>query len=129
LVTAFEGAVGAASVTNRQSDDLKVFRQVLRMLREHAPPILPVRVRRVKNLGERAGCLGECGMVENLRGRPIRFEVFLDADLRGPLLIEALTHEWAHALGWTTNHPVFKFHTDLWGVAYAMAYRVVEGVI
>lgn len=101
--------------------------RLLKALRAGCPPVLPVQVRRVKGLRARQGCHGECALLEH-GGRNVAFSVRLDAGLREPALSDALLHEWAHALSWTTEHPEFIDHGHEWGLAMARVYRVWESM-
>lgn len=106
---------------------MTAYMRLLRALRDQAPPVLPVRVRRVKGLRRRHGCHGDCALVE-VDGRNVAFALRLDAALSSVGLVDGLLHEWAHALSWTTEHPSFDDHGPEWGLAMARAYRVWEGI-
>lgn len=109
-------------MTRKASD----YTRLLAALREKAPPVLPVRVLRVRGLKRSAGCHGECSVVQ--RGGRSVFLIRLDAALTGIALVDALLHEWSHALGWTTDHPSLAHHGPEWGLALSRSYTVWEGL-
>lgn len=99
-------------------------RRVLAALRAQLPPPHPVRVRQ-RFLKD---AIGQCSLVERSKSG-CRFEITLCSGMSSTLEWSALVHEWAHAFGWTTEHPDLDDHGALWGVAYAEAYRVAEKVL
>ena len=103
------------------------FRAVLGHLREHCPAAKPVVVR-TGWLG--AETAGECTR------RAERFVIRLGGHLDEDAAVEALLHEWAHALAW--NYTLDKLartpgldpegfqiaaHDEAWGCAYSRVWR------
>lgn len=96
----------------------KTMRQALRILREEAPPLFPVRVRRRRL----ETIWGQCRFVE--RGKTRYFSISVESRVPEPLVVETLIHEWAHAIAWQLGKTV-EDHGPEWGVAYARLYRLV----
>jgi hypothetical protein len=111
-------------VTDR---DYETFRAVLGHLREHCPAAKPVVVR--------TGWLGD-GTAGACTRRSERFVIRLSKYLDEDAAVEALLHEWAHALAW--NYTLDKLartprldpagfqiaaHDEAWGCAYSRVWR------
>lgn len=105
----------------------KAYRRLLRALREECAPLLPVAVR-VTSLPK--DWFGETSLSRDgtcfrilLRSRVV------DSDGVRPVtrqeLLDALVHEWAHALSWpgVPEAPHLERHGPEWGVAYAKCYQ------
>lgn len=98
----------------------------LRALREHCPPLLPVRVVRRKGLGRDHSAWGQCTLKKDAKGKPSRFLIELEADMVEPGLSHILIHEWAHALAWTTGKGTLHDHGSEFEHAVGRAYRAHE---
>jgi hypothetical protein len=97
------------------------FRAYVRALRANCPPDRPVEVRRFHIKSKVKGSELD-GYVEFSRDNS-RYLLRLHTALGYPLLIETLTHEWAHCLRGETDDGE---HDDRWGVCYARAFRAVD---
>lgn len=102
------------------------YRRVLAALREHCPTLLPVKVRRVR-LPRAARCVADCTLEIDRKGRAQAFVIRVSSKLPWLSATDALVHEWAHALSFTTQHPSFQDHGPEWGLAMSRCYLVVEG--
>jgi hypothetical protein len=110
--------------------DIQLFWRFARALRENAPPIVPVKVRRVpKVIVDCKPCGGSCSLVTDRKDRPLYFVIEIEKAIRGREMLDALEHEWGHAYAWTTNHPIHPEHGDAWGMARARCYRVLQGLL
>lgn len=105
-----------------------VFDRLLAALRVAAPPILPVQVRRVAGLPKHEGArvFGDCALIVDPRGRPTRFSIRVCRSGCKACMVDTLLHEWAHALGYTSDHPSVDDHGPEWGLQYARVLRVYE---
>lgn len=103
------------------------FPRLLRALREHCPPVLPVRVRRCA-MPDGLDAVADCRLMEDDEGRPSHFAIRVDARLPDVAACDALAHEVAHALSWTTEHPAFLEHGPEWGLAMSRVYRAQEAL-
>jgi len=92
---------------------LTKFRALLRRLREEAPPLLPVQVRRLLVADAQAECALRNGY----------FYIQIDPRLSWESTVDALLHEWAHALAWQEG-PYVEDHGPEWGLAYARCYTI-----
>lgn len=100
------------------------FKMVLAGLREHCPTVVPVRVRRCA-IPPRSRAVADCTL-HNTDGRPKNFTIRVSDKLPLVAQVDALIHEWAHALSLTTQHPSFLDHGPEWGLAMARCYHVVD---
>ncbi len=85
------------------------WRKVLNWLRREFP-LRKVRVRRMDIQHQ-----GECDLLNS------RFEIIIQKKQCFNLRLDALLHEWAHALTWHGNDS--DDHGSEWGLAYARLYR------
>lgn len=93
------------------------FRSMLRNLREHVPPLLPVRV----YVRDHVDGFGSASL-KLRRGRPSHFVVEIRRADR-QVMIDTLRHEWAHCLAWHDGPFCEGDHPDDWGIQYARCYR------
>lgn len=114
------------------SYDRARWRAYLRGLREECQPLLPVRVRLLKGPGsDMASCRrsydGESFIItiyETVRVRKTA-TTWSTHKLHRVEILDALIHEWAHALAWHEGHDALDTHDALWGVAFAKCYCAV----
>ena len=102
------------------------FRVVLAYLREHCPPLLSVGVRRCA-MPRGTNAVADCTLTLDRKGRPNIFTIRISKGLPSTSAVDALIHEWAHALSFTMQHPSFQDHGPEWGLAMSRCYLVVEG--
>lgn len=102
---------------------METYRKIIKLLKEHCPPQLPVSVRRVMLTGYDGQC----------RKKEGKFFIKINRDLNEKTAIDTLLHEWAHARCWTDHHDTLSLeewertvHGDHWGIAYAEVYRIFE---
>lgn len=95
---------------------------LLRRLRLKAPPRYPVRVER-RTDPDHPDAAATVDLTKR-RGR-LCFVISIPPEMPECLLCDALLHEWAHALTWTTD-PEVKHHGAEWGAAYARVYDIWE---
>ena len=102
------------------------YRKVVNLLRKKLPAAFEVDIRRKKLKGFDGLCIRE----EN------RFLILINKDLSESMAVEALLHEYAHALSWTLLQDKLEgeafhnyCHNASWGVAYAEVYRCYEASI
>lgn len=108
------------------------WRAYLRGLREECSPVLPVRVRLLKGPGnDMAQCClaGDresfvITIYESVRARKSK-RTWETHKLHRIEILDALIHEWAHALAWHEGHDDLEHHDALWGVAYSRCYQAV----
>lgn len=101
----------------------KVYRKIIKVLRENLPPAYPVIVRRVKLVG----IDGDCMLDEK------KFYIRINREMDEGSAIDCLIHEWAHARAWNHLHDSLddkefelRSHDASWGVAYSEVYRTYE---
>jgi hypothetical protein len=98
---------------------------VAKHLRKALPPAFPVSVRARRELDDRNEA--ECSLVGTEDKR--RFVIDIASRLSDREAVDALRHEWAHALAWShlddkrETDDDNEWHTDVWGVCYARVYR------
>lgn len=91
---------------------MRIYRRVVRLLKEKFAPKYPVEVRRVRlpvNLD------GDC------RFRNDKFHIRINRELPEHEAIETLLHEFAHTHAWDCS---YEMHSDEWGKAYSRIYRI-----
>ena len=99
-------------------DKLAKLRDLVGRLREHAPPLLPVRVYVRQRLPD--DHQGWCCLVYD-GTRPARFHILVRR-AAWPTMKDAVLHEWAHALSWQEGE-LTEMHGPEWGLAYARVYQ------
>lgn len=102
---------------------MRIYQRIIRLLKTHLPVSLPVSVRRV----ELPGYDGVCGK------RQDKFQIRINRNLSEKEAIDALLHEYSHAVWWpdsadSMSNDEFQslVHCDEWGRAYAQVYRVFD---
>lgn len=98
------------------------FMAVLRALRKHAPPVLPVRVRLVE-IPKSEGAWATSHVAEDAAGKPRYFAIRLERRAHLEVQILYLLHEWAHALAWSVEE---DDHAWAWARGYQRAYEVLR---
>lgn len=98
------------------------YRNLLRVLRERVPPLVPVRTRRRPLKSD----LGYCGAIWGAEGELLRFEITINSKLSWDATWQVLIHEWGHALSWKEGHECCDDHGPEWGLACALIYRETE---
>ena len=106
------------------------FRRVLAHFRGFCPAPRPVVVR---SSWLPDGTIGECVR------RPEKFVIRLSHELNEHMAVEALCHEWAHALAWNYALEAVgrqpdpapdlfeaEAHGEAWGCAYSRVWRAIE---
>jgi len=91
------------------------WRRLLPWLRKNFPATLPVKVRRV-TADKMSKFDGDCELHNG-----IEFRIRINRNRSWSLVLDAILHEWAHALAWFA--PGEEHHSAEWGVAYAKLYR------
>jgi len=104
------------------------FLPLLRSLRQHCPPVLPMRVRRCK-IPASVGAIADCALMSDDEGKPSHSSIRVASRLPEIAACDALAHEVAHALAYTTEHPAFLDHGPEWGLAMARVYRAHEALL
>lgn len=101
----------------------KQIRAMASVLRRQCRPLLPVRVYFRSKL--EGGAQGEC-VLSYRKGRPKCFSVFIKrASLDS--MVDALVHEWAHAISWTDGEMVDpNDHDATFGVQQARCWRALR---
>lgn len=102
------------------------FRSCVQMLREKCPAVLPVEVQRVAP-ARLDGYAADTDTGKG-RGRLAGKDVFIiriSNKLPPCSAIDALVHEWAHALGWAIDHDLHA-HNRGWEAAMGRCYRAYE---
>lgn len=103
----------------------RAWRRDLQALRMECPPLLPVRVRLSPGPSAHFGLtsLSRDGERFNLTlYRSIRERDGSVRPVTQQELLDALIHEWAHALSWATTQSL-EAHDPAWGVVYARCYQ------
>lgn len=96
-------------------------RKLVGVLREQAPPLLPVRVY------VRAKLDGDWQGATSLRfsgGRPTHFVIEIRKSVAA-VMRDTLMHEWAHAIAWREGHETVCDHDPEWALAYSRVYQIV----
>lgn len=96
-------------------------RKTAAYLRKVLPPLLPIRVYIRDNLEDEGVC-----QLNTKRGRPTSFSIYLKKHKAFQPMLDALMHEWAHALSWVDDE-CGEDHDAAWGIAHATVYRYLEG--
>jgi hypothetical protein len=91
-------------------------------LREHFPPLLPVRVY-YRDMQSR-GFLGSTTIMMTWDGKPKHFLISIDKSISWEFMRHIIMHEWAHALAWATGPSAFD-HGPEWGIAMSRIYQEV----
>ncbi len=91
---------------------VQTFKRFIGLLKKECPPSLPVKVRRVRTPKD---------VDADCQQKPDHFLIRVDRTLEEHEAIEALVHEWAHALIWEHT----REHTNEWGKAYSKVYRIL----
>lgn len=101
------------------------FRACVRELREIAPTVAPVRVRRRVMSGNDMGNTSAIFDDDGIRIQ--HFCITVDSRLSWEATWGTLIHEWAHAVVWKEGQDVHDHGPD-WGIEYARIYRLfIEG--
>jgi len=102
------------------------YRTTLRALRAECPAHVPVRVRLVKGPSRHLGLTNTSSDGKSFNVTLYRTVREPETDRARPVtrqeLLDALVHEWAHALSWSATDPS-EAHDAAWGVAYARCYQ------
>ena len=98
----------------------KSLRKMVCELRELCPPIVPVRVRRLRLA---RGELGYANLVRDDDGKPSHFNIGLCRNATWDTLWQVLHHEWAHCLAWHEGHNTTCDHDPEWGLAVSRVYQ------
>lgn len=107
---------GVARPTRRDQFSKRIAR-----LRELAPPIYPVSVRRVSPDDPKN--LADCSLIR--KGRSRSFLIRIRPEAGWIEATDSLIHEWGHALAWSEGHPTLTDHDPVWGVCFSKAYLAV----
>lgn len=100
--------------------DNATFRRFVGALRSRCPIDAEIRVSRRKNLHLQNHPMNGCILSENIGG--LRFvTILICEESTQEETIDALIHEWAHALSDDMTH------SRKWGIAYAKCYRAFHG--
>ena len=102
----------------------KRFYQILRRIREHASPDIPVSVKTV-SAGELKRHHG-CDVWGDARIGDGKATIRINRKQSTDSAIDTLIHEWAHVIDQSANPNIRDLHRDSWGVAYASVYRAAE---
>lgn len=107
--------------------------RIVELFDELLPAAHPVHVRRCRIA---ASMDGDC------RRTRARFVIRISASLREDVALDALVHEWAHALAWNHLHDRLPdrvalsdadierlYHGPEWGVAYSRVYTTLVGEV
>ncbi len=103
----------------------RAWRRDLYALRTECPPLLPVRVRLVPGPSQHFGLTNLSRDRGHFNLTLYRTIVERDGTVRAVTrqeLLDALVHEWAHALSWATTQSL-EAHDPAWGVVYARCYQ------
>lgn len=95
----------------------EVYRELVSILKKECPPAFPVSVRRTK---VSLSICGDCILDKK------KFHIRICNQLDEIQAIDALLHEWAHAIAWNHLHDCSNKndHDATWGVAYSEVYNV-----
>lgn len=96
--------------------------KLIAQLREHLPPLLPVRVY-FRDL-KAAGFLGTTTIMFTWDGAPKHFNIAVDKSLSWDLMRQTIMHEWAHALAWAQGRAILD-HDPEWGLAMSRVYQEI----
>lgn len=99
------------------------FQRLLQELREHCPPLLPVRVYRRDLAGE--DCLAYTTLVQNPNGTPSHFRIVVHAGMSWDAMWQVMIHEWAHTVAWHEGHLTVEDHGPEWALALSRVYQEV----
>lgn len=85
------------------------FRKTVKRLRETFPPAFPIRVKVVKQTKQWEGYFGDTSLKQTKAGNSyflIRVVDYTNLHpwLGNQVMIDTLTHEWAHAVAWSHRH-------------------------
>lgn len=112
----------------------RAWRTAIQALRAEHPLLLPVRVvldHRLPPAGHAGRWIAWAGTAADGSFRIVVRTRFREKGSRRVRqvyrseLLEALVHEWAHCLTWTSDESSLEVHGPIWGVAYAACYRTV----
>lgn len=96
-------------------------RRDVRVLKEHLPALLPVKVylRQLKDE------LGYCYLASDDAGNPSHFIVAIEKRITYDAMWQVLIHEWAHARSWRPEHPncSCEDHGPEWALELAKVYQ------
>lgn len=99
----------------------RLWQYCISQLKKNFSPGVPVEVK-TKHL---KGISAECGPEMKL-GRITKIIIHIDPSQNWRLKLDALMHEWAHAMEWDANwkeDSPKKDHGETWGVWYSKIYR------
>jgi hypothetical protein len=94
---------------------------MLRQLKTHFSPGVPVEVKTVPLKGIAADCEGVMKL-----GRMVKIVIRINQKKNWEVKVDSLMHEWAHAMEWEANwaeNSPKEEHGETWGVWYAKIYR------
>ena len=97
-------------------------RRWLKILREMCPTLLPVQVRFLEKTD---GNVASTHLLyDDDTGLPARFVIQLDRPITVDSAAQALVHEWAHCLSWSSDrHDTVCDHDPEFGLAYSRVYQ------
>lgn len=93
------------------------WKRTVEWLRLQFPAAYPVAVRRLDLA--KAKIDGDCSFND------ARFRIRIEKNQVFSPMMDALIHEWAHAISWL-GPPGIEDHSSEWGVAYARIYSAFE---
>lgn len=101
----------------------RTVRQMASVLRKQCRPLLPVRIYFRSKLP--GGDQGSC-VLSLRKGSPKCFSIFIKKSTKDSM-IDALVHEWAHALSWTEGEMIdVDDHCAAFGIAQARCWRALR---
>lgn len=96
------------------------FRELVAVLRDRLPPVLPVRVY-LRDVVE-DDAYGLCWLARK-NSKPSHFVIVIRRFAAWAVIKDTLLHEWAHAIAWSEAHDTVEDHGPEWGLAMSRVYQ------
>lgn len=100
---------------------MKRFRDMVALLRDRVPALLPVRVYLRASLPENVW--GWTELKHSADGKASHFVIAVRRHQSWVVIRDTLLHEWAHAIAWRLEHETVCDHDPEWGLALSRCYQ------